>query len=51
MDEPLHCLLEIPNWSRNTYEWDDELGGIELEREAALRIIEESRVRWRETRS
>ena len=32
MDEPLHCLVEIPKGSRNKYEWDDELGGIKLDR-------------------
>jgi inorganic pyrophosphatase len=32
MAEPLHCLVEIPKGSRNKYEWDDELGGIKLDR-------------------
>ena len=32
MDEPLHCLVEIPKGSRNKYEWDEELGGIKLDR-------------------
>ena len=32
MDEPLHCLVEIPKGSRNKYEWDDALGGIKLDR-------------------
>jgi inorganic pyrophosphatase len=32
MDEPLHCLVEIPKGSRNKYEWDPELGGIKLDR-------------------
>src|SRR5215217_128221 len=32
MDEPLHCLIEIPKGSRNKYEWDDALGGIKLDR-------------------
>jgi inorganic pyrophosphatase len=30
--EPVHCLIEIPKGSRNKYEWDEELGGIKLER-------------------
>jgi inorganic pyrophosphatase len=30
--EPVHCLVEIPKGSRNKYEWDEELGGIKLER-------------------
>jgi inorganic pyrophosphatase len=90
MDEPLHCLVEIPKGSRNKYEWDcvphedpnwsglRELGDlpeqlrIEIEhffsiykqpegkdvtvdgwyeRDVALQVIEESRTRWRETRS
>ena len=42
MDEPLHCLVEIPKGSHNKSEWEPELGGIKLE---------ESRERWRETRS
>jgi inorganic pyrophosphatase len=32
MDEPLHCLVEIPKGSRNKYEWDPELGAIKLDR-------------------
>jgi inorganic pyrophosphatase len=32
MDEPLHCLVEIPKGSRNKYEWDEALGGIKLDR-------------------
>ena len=51
MSAPLHCLGGIPKGSRNRYEWDDQLGGIELDRFPALRIIEESRVRRREKRS
>jgi len=31
-DEPVYCVVEIPKGSRNKYEWDDELGGIKLER-------------------
>jgi inorganic pyrophosphatase len=31
-DEPLTCYVEIPKGSRNKYEWDDELGGIKLDR-------------------
>jgi inorganic pyrophosphatase len=31
-DESLHCLVEIPKGSRNKYEWDEELGGIKLDR-------------------
>jgi inorganic pyrophosphatase len=31
-DEPVHCVVEIPKGSRNKYEWDEELGGIKLER-------------------
>jgi inorganic pyrophosphatase len=30
MDEPLHCLVEIPKGSRNRYEWDEALGAIKL---------------------
>jgi inorganic pyrophosphatase len=30
--ELVHCLVEIPKGSRNKYEWDEELGGIKLER-------------------
>jgi inorganic pyrophosphatase len=30
--EPVHCLVEIPKGSRNKYTWDDELGGIKLDR-------------------
>lgn len=60
MGEPLHCLVEIPKGSRSKYEWDAELGTLGedgdpldgwYERDVALRIIEESRVRWREKRS
>jgi inorganic pyrophosphatase len=32
MDENFHCLVEIPKGSRNKYEWDEELGGIKLDR-------------------
>ena len=32
MEPPLHCLVEIPKGSRNKYEWDEELGGIKLDR-------------------
>ena len=32
MDEPLHCLVEIPKGSRNKYEYDAALGGIKLDR-------------------
>ncbi len=32
MDEPLHCLVEIPKGSRNKYEWDEELRAIKLDR-------------------
>jgi inorganic pyrophosphatase len=31
-DEPVHCLVEIPKGSRNKYTWDEELGGIKLDR-------------------
>jgi inorganic pyrophosphatase len=30
--EPVHCLVEIPKGSRNKYTWDEELGGIKLDR-------------------
>jgi len=30
--EPVYCVVEIPKGSRNKYEWDEELGGIKLER-------------------
>ena len=30
--EPVHCLVEIPNGSRNKYTRDEDLGGIELDR-------------------
>ena len=29
---PVHCLVEIPKGSRNKYTWDEELGGIKLDR-------------------
>ena len=32
MDEPLHCLVEILKGSRNKCEWDERLGGLELDR-------------------
>jgi len=32
MDEPLHCLVEIPKGSRNKYEYDEEMGAIKLDR-------------------
>jgi inorganic pyrophosphatase len=32
MSEPAVVLVEIPAGSRNKYEWDDELGGIVLDR-------------------
>jgi inorganic pyrophosphatase len=32
MEEPLHCLVEIPKGSRNKYGWDEALGGIKLDR-------------------
>jgi inorganic pyrophosphatase len=61
MDEPLHCLVEIPKGSRNKNEWDDAIykqpEGKDVtvdgwyERDVALQVIEESRARWRETRS
>jgi inorganic pyrophosphatase len=28
----LHCFVEIPKGSRNKYEWDEDLGGIKLDR-------------------
>ena len=31
-DAPVHCLVEIPKGSRNKYTWDEELGGIKLDR-------------------
>jgi len=31
-DEPLYCVVEIPMGSSNKYEWDEELGGIKLDR-------------------
>jgi inorganic pyrophosphatase len=31
-DAPVHCLAEIPKGSRNKYTWDEELGGIKLDR-------------------
>jgi inorganic pyrophosphatase len=30
--EPVHCLVEIPKGSRNKYEFDEQLGGIKLDR-------------------
>ena len=30
--EPVHCLVEIPKGSRNKYVWDEDLGGIKLDR-------------------
>jgi inorganic pyrophosphatase len=30
--EPVHCLVEIPKGSRNKYIWDEDLGGIKLDR-------------------
>jgi inorganic pyrophosphatase len=32
MDEPLHCLVEIPKGSRNKYEWDEQLQAIKFDR-------------------
>ena len=32
MSAPVHCLVEIPKGSRNKYTWDEELGGIKLDR-------------------
>lgn len=32
MTAELHVLVEIPKGSRNKYEWDEELGGIKLDR-------------------
>ena len=31
-DAPLRCVVEIPKGSRNKYQYDEELGGIKLER-------------------
>jgi inorganic pyrophosphatase len=31
-DAPVHCLVEIPKGSRNKYIWDEQLGGIKLDR-------------------
>jgi inorganic pyrophosphatase len=30
--EPVTCFVEIPKGSRNKYEWDEDLGGIKLDR-------------------
>ena len=30
--DPLICFVEIPKGSRNKYEWDEDLGGIKLDR-------------------
>jgi inorganic pyrophosphatase len=30
--EPVNCLVEIPKGSRNKYTWDEDLGGIKLDR-------------------
>lgn len=32
MEKPLNVLVEIPKGSRNKYEYDEELGGIKLDR-------------------
>ena len=29
---PVHCLVEIPKGSRNKYIWDEQIGGIKLDR-------------------
>ena len=31
-EEPLYCKVEIPKGSHNKYEWDDEHGGLKLDR-------------------
>jgi hypothetical protein len=51
MDEPLHCLVEIPKGSRNKPEGKDVSVDGGYAREVALEVIEESRARWGETRS
>jgi inorganic pyrophosphatase len=51
MDEPLHCLVEIPKGSRNKPEGKDVSVDGWYERPVAVKVIEESRARWRETRS
>ena len=47
MDEPLHCLVEIPKGSRNKYEWDDALGGIKLDRFLFSSVVYPDRLRLR----
>jgi len=42
MEEPLHCLVEIPKRSCHNYEWDERLGGIKLDRLLARRREERS---------
>ena len=48
MDEPLHCLVEIPN---KQPEGKEVLVDGGYERALALRLIDESRDRRQETRS
>jgi inorganic pyrophosphatase len=31
-EDPLYCRVEIPKGSSNKYEWDEQLGGIKLDR-------------------
>jgi len=42
MEEPPHCLVEIPEGSRHKCERDQRLGGIELDRFLARRREERS---------
>lgn len=37
--EPLVCVVEIPKGSRNKYEFDEELGGIKLDRFVSASVV------------
>jgi inorganic pyrophosphatase len=39
MAEELRCVVEIPRGSRNKYEWDEELGGIALDRFLSAAVV------------
>lgn len=38
-DPPLICVVEIPKGSRNKYEYDEELGGIRLDRFMSSSVV------------
>jgi hypothetical protein len=52
--QQLVCVVEIPKGSRNKYEYDDELGGIRLDRFVSASVVYRtdygtSPTRWRRT--